>query len=105
MDREPIISDKCHVCALNCEGVDRSMAYLNSVLDNSVCDILCLQETWVIDQTLNKLGNIHNDFLYTGISGIDASADILVGRPKGGVAILYRKSMAKYITPIDSHSR
>ena len=39
------------------------------------------------------MGNIHNDFLFTGISGVDHTVAILQGRPKGGVALLYRKSL------------
>ena len=33
--------------------------------------ILCLQETWTIDSNINILGNIHKDFLFTGISGVE----------------------------------
>ena len=68
-------------------------------MDNA-CDILCLQETWTIDSNINILGNIHNDFLFTGISGVDHTVAILQGRPKGGVALLYRKSLCCYIKHI-----
>ena len=52
------------------------------------------------------MGNIHNDFLFTGISGVDHTVSILQGRPKGGVALLYRKSLSCYIKHIKiSHRR
>ena len=84
--------DNVIVCSLNCEGINHSKDYSNNFLTDNSCDILCLQETWTIDSNINILGNIHNDFLFTGISGVDHTVDILQGRPKGGVALLYRKS-------------
>ena len=80
------------VCSLNCEGINRSKDFINNFLTDNACDILCLQETWTIDSNINILGNIHNDFLFTGISGVDHTVDILQGRPKGGVSILYKNN-------------
>ena len=80
--------DNLIVCSLNCEGINRSKDFINNFLTDNACDILCLQETWTIDSNINILGNIHNDFLFTGISGVDHTVDILQGRPKGGVALL-----------------
>ncbi len=82
------------ICSFNCEGVHRTVDYMNEFVCNNLCDILCLQETWLIEQNLPHLANIHSDYLYTGKSGVDSNSDILVGRPKGGVAILYKKSVA-----------
>ena len=56
---------------------------INNFLTDNACDILCLQETWTIDYNINILGNIHNDFLFTGIFGVDHTVAILQGRPKG----------------------
>ena len=39
-------------------------------LDTNNCDVLCLQETWTIDSNLGIFSNIHNDYLFTCISGI-----------------------------------
>ena len=59
------------VCSLNCEGVRRSRDYIYHFLDTNNCDVLCLQETWTIDSNLGIFSNIHNDYLFTCISGID----------------------------------
>ncbi len=64
------------------------MPYINGMLSDSACDILCLQETWLIEQMQHKLSNIHNEYLSYGKSGVDSMSEILVGRPSGGVAIL-----------------
>ena len=45
----------------------------------------------------------HNDFISVGLSAVDTSVDILIDRPYGGTAILYRKNLASKITIVDSH--
>ena len=92
--------DNLIVCSLNCQGIKHSKDFIINFLTDNACDILCLQETLTIDSNINILGNIHNDFLFTGVSGIDHTIDISQGRPKGGVALLYRKFLSSYITPI-----
>ena len=41
--------------------------------------------------------------MYVGVSGMDDSF-LLAGRPFGGCAILYRKSLSSCVTPLHSHS-
>ena len=64
------------------------------------CDVLCLQETWLLDGNMDKLSNIHPEFSYCGISGVDSSADVLLGRPHGGVSVLWRKSLDAVVSVI-----
>lgn len=40
---------------------------------------------------------IHDDFVATGLSAVHVSKDILVGRPYGGAAILFRKKFASVV--------
>ena len=101
--------DNLIVCSLNCEGINRSKDFINNFLTDNACDILCLQETWAINSNINILGNIHNDFLFTGISGVDHTVEILQGRPKGGVPILYKKIhflvvLGIYLAVVVAHS-
>ena len=42
---------------------------------------------------LSMLSDIHKDFNGFGLSAIDISSHVLVGRPYGGTAILYRKQL------------
>ena len=69
------------------------------------CDFLCLQELWLLDETLYRLGSISTEYMYTAISGVDSRKQILQGRPHGGVAIMYKKSLAKYVTHVRSENR
>jgi exonuclease III len=105
MAGQSIVTNNLNVYSLNCEGAERYFPYINGMLSDSACDILCLQETWLIEQMQHKLSNIHNEYLSYGKSGVDSMSEILVGRPSGGVAILYRKSMAKYVRHINTSSR
>ena len=73
---------------------------------SSSCDILCLQETWLLNGNMNKLSEINSDYVFTGISGVDSSADVLQGRPYGGTGILWKKTLAGSISVIKSgHNR
>ena len=52
-----------------------------------------------------RLGSISTDYMYTAISGVDSGHHILRGKPHGGVGILYKKSLAKYVSHIKSVNR
>jgi len=41
-----------------------------------------------------KALSVHPDFCAYGLSAVDCSTDVLVGRPFGGTAVLYRKELA-----------
>ena len=55
------------------------------------CDILCLQETWLAKQDLDKLNTVHTDFHGAGESTTDLSTKMVKGRIAGGVAILWNR--------------
>ena len=46
------------------------------------CDIFCIQETWHLDDNIQYFNNIHTDYLFTAISGVNYKDRILPGRPK-----------------------
>ena len=47
--------------------------------------------TWLADFKLPMLSNIHDDFYSKGVSSMDSSNDLNIGRRHGGMAILWRK--------------
>ena len=51
---------------------------------------------------LDYISNIHSDFVAVGHSAVDTSSAILVGRPYGGTAIMYRKILSSFITPVET---
>ena len=64
------MGDILQLATYNCEGIVRSHDYINTFLSDTKCDILCVQETWHLDN------NIHSDYLYTALSGIDSGDSI-----------------------------
>ena len=99
------IIDKTIICSLNCEGLNRSSVFLSRVLKTYKCIFcFCLQELWLLDETLYKLGSISTEYMYTAIPGVDSCKQILQCRPHGGVAIIY-KSLDKYVTRVKSENR
>ena len=85
-----------NIMSLNCEGIRNCKDYIYYVLENTSCDILCLQETWTLDNTIDILGTIHDNYAYIGVSGI-SNKQFICGRPSGGLGILFNKCMVIYI--------
>ena len=97
-------NENLKVCYFNCTGVKNSMDYLKDLLDKSKDHIICLQETWLLNCNLNKLGSIHKDYCFTGKSGVESDEDI-IGRPKGGVVILWRRDITQNVTVVKTLSK
>ena len=88
------------VCSFNCRSVRNSMHDVVHLCNTH--DFVLLQEHWLIAQDLPLLNSIHPDFLSYGLSAVDVSTDILVGRPYGGTAILYKKAIASSVQIVPS---
>lgn len=86
----------------NCKSVVRSADCVRRLC--SLSDIVALQETWLLPHDVPYLGNIDKDFAYTGKSAVDTSTGILRGRPYGGVALLWRKSVFPAVSVINCTS-
>jgi exonuclease III len=93
------IGDKLIISSFNCKNVKSSGCEILKLCKN--CDIVLLQETWLFDYDLPYLASISEDFYAKGISSIDSSSGIHTGRPYGGLAILWRKSIAGKCKLID----
>ena len=87
------------ICSFNCKNVKTSLV---EIIDLCLSfDIILLQETWLLDFELPLLNNVHPDFYARGISSVKSNDGLLVGRPHGGLAILWRKSMGSDCTVVD----
>jgi len=56
-------------------------------------DLVFLQETWLASHELASLSNLDERFYAKGVTAMDSSEGVLRGRPHGGLAILWRKSL------------
>ena len=85
-------SSGLRLCTYNCRSIKSSLYDVKLLCDNH--DIVFVQEHWLLPFELSMLSSIHSDFHGFGVSAVDTSVDLLVGRPYGGTAILYRKHLA-----------
>jgi len=94
-------ANKCiRICSFNCRSLKNSLPAIHKLCD--LHDIVLLQEHWLLPNELGLLSSAHSEYQYCGLSAVDISSDVLVGRPYGGTAILYRKSLASQIEIFDS---
>ena len=86
------------VASYNCNSV-RSSESTHVV--QQLCatnDIICLQEHMLYRQDLAYLQRIHADFYGAGEPAGDLRNGPVLGRPRGGVAILWRKSLGHVVS-------
>ena len=57
-------------------------------------DLVFLQETWLSVLDIHVLSAIDESFYAKGISSMNVSEKVLCGRPYGGIAILWRKTLS-----------
>jgi len=88
------------VCSFNCRSVKSSFNEVYELCD--AYDFVMIQEHWLLPSELNCLNNVHPDFISLGRSAVDVTSNLLVGRPYGGTAILYRRSLARYISHVNT---
>ena len=93
------------VASYNCRGLQLlrgSTSVTNflvtSILENS--DLVFLQEIFCYKQDMPLLNSFHSDFHGIGETVLSTSDGPHTGRPKGGVAILWRKSIESIITEL-----
>ena len=86
------------VSSYNCKSLKRNITGIAQVCD--VSDVVFLQEHWLFPSDLPMLNNVHQKFMSFGISSIDPSDRILLGRPFGGVAVLWRDTLAQFVKPM-----
>jgi exonuclease III len=81
------------VTTFNCKNVKSSVDEIRILCNTS--DIVVLQETWLSDADLPFLTTIDSNFYCKGISSMCCEDKVLTGRPYGGLAILWRKSIGQ----------
>lgn len=87
-----------NISSYNCRSSKRNTGGIKMLCDSS--DIVFLQEHWLFASDLPTLNNVHEDFISFGVSAMDPTAGLTVGRPYGGVAVLWRKGLAARVRPL-----
>ena len=93
-------SNSLTLCTFNCRSAKSSINEIASLCQS--CDVVFLQEHWLLHNELDILSNIHPDFLSLGHSSVDASQGLLLGRPFGGTCILYNKALSNLVVFVET---
>ena len=90
-------------CTYNCRGhrPDR-IEYIKKLLHT--CDILFLQEHWLFTPNIVSFANSVGGVNIHATSGMNES-ELLMGRPYGGCAILWKKSLNCIFAPVESGNK
>ena len=86
------------ISSYNCQSSKRNIGGIRQLCDRS--DIVFLQEHWLPPDDLPTLNNIHFDFVSFGLSSMNMSDGLIVGRPYGGVAVLFKRSLMSVVKPV-----
>jgi len=87
------------ICSFNCRGLKSSVNEIQELAASN--DIILLQETWLFEFELPLLSNLCSDFYGKGVSAVETDSKILVGRPHGGMAIMWRKTLGSICKIVD----
>jgi len=91
------------IVSYNCRGFNSAKSeYINNLLLNY--DILFLQEHWLSDNQLSDLNLLNVKFLSHAVCGFD-NKEVLLGRPYGGCAILWRSDLRARVESVHINSR
>ncbi len=87
------------VCSFNCKNAKTSSDELRKLQGDN--DIIMLQETWLRQDESDVLSELSAEFYVKSVSGMDTSTGLISGRPYGGIAILWRKSLGSLCKIVD----
>jgi len=86
--------DNVTIGSYNMHGFNQGKVFLNDLCN--FCDIIMLQEHWLLPHDLARINNFCNNFIGLSSSAMDhaISCGVLRGRPHGGIGILVNKRLA-----------
>ena len=89
-----------HLTSWNATGIMSSASYLSSFLDRNGAHIIGISEHWLFNHNMHFLESINSE--YTGFGITDNSLILNNSRDigKGGVALLWHRSMSSFISPL-----
>ena len=82
------------ISTYNCQSSKRNVGGIQLLCNSS--DIVFLQEHWLFPADLPSLNTIHSDFMSFGTSSMNVNEGIVLGRPYGGVAVMWKKTFNIY---------
>jgi exonuclease III len=102
MAQQSVTVDTLKICTYNMHSFNNGRSLLEYLCTTH--DVILVQEHWLSSCDLYKLKTFNDKFICYGVSAMDEklSSAILVGRPFGGVAILWKKELSNFIKTVDT---
>ena len=88
----------------NATGIMSGASYVNKLLSQRHIDILGLSEHWLSDCNMHFLGSINCDYIAFGVSDRDLRIPSSRRVGKGGVALMWHKSISSRVSLLDIES-
>ena len=90
------------ITTFNCKGFKpRNYCYINKLFSQT--DILFLQELWLLPCEFVKIGQILDGSEYHALTDMKDN-ELIIGRPFGGVAIVYKRNLDINFSVVDTNS-
>ena len=90
------------IASLNSNGFNNDrVKYINSIVKDNT--FVFLQEHWLLPNQLNVINTRINDICSHAVSGV-RNDTLLIGRPYGGCAIMWKTNFTGIVTRISFHS-
>ena len=90
--------EEIRIKSFNCHGVLNKLPVIRDICNDA--DIVFLQETWLLVHDLNVFDSLGDQFSSFSTSSVD-DGELLIGRPHGGLTIIWRKSIGALCNIID----
>ena len=87
------------IVTFNCHGLKSSVYDILLLCEQF--DVIILQELWLSKEDISLLRSIHKAFEAYAVSAMNDQLGIQVGRPFGGIGVLWRKSISHACTICD----
>ena len=87
------------IVTFNCHGFKSSVYDILLLCEQF--DVIILQELWLSNEDISLLRSIHKAFEAYAVSAMNDQLGIQVGRPFGGIGVLWRKSISHAYTICD----
>ena len=89
------------IACYNARGIMASARYIHSLLDTHDVDIIGISEHWLFPNSLHFLKSIHTKYDAFGVCSTKSDPYTSHHRGQGGIAFLYKKSLANRVTALD----
>ena len=83
------------IVSFNCEGAVRNKNTIKHIIDDIQPDMLCLQESWLLNVKLPEIEKVDASYIVEGEQDVHIEKALLPGRPSDGLIVMYKKDNSK----------